>query len=569
MRYSQLLTRTNKEAREFDSINATLLQKGGFIDQVMAGVYAFLPLGLKVLTKIEDIIRQEMDDLGSELLLPALSPKMIWEKTERLDIDILFKVSGANEASVQKNSTEFILNPTHEDVVTPIARKHRVSYRDFPFAVYQIQSKYRNEARPKSGLLRGREFRMKDLYSFHASEDDLRAFYEKVKVAYGKIFEKVGIAQDTVIALASGGDFTKDYSHEFQTFCETGEDTIFIADGGKVIYNKEVAPSMAPEFIEKDNAEQPLEEVEGVGIIGVKEIAEFLNLPVEKTTKTLLFETDEGKLVAAAVRGDYEINAEKLCKVINCKKVELAAKETVKKVTGAEIGYLGIINLPAEVRVVLDDSLKGRVNFEMGANRTNYHSVNVNFGRDLEEPEEFFDIKIAREGDLYPVTGEKYEVKKASEVANIFPLNTKFTKAFNYVYSDKDGNTQDIYMGSYGLGSTRLMGLLVEKYHDDKGIVWPKNVAPFHVHLVGLNLDEEDIKKKADKVYKDLVVANVEVLYDDRVESSPGEKFADADLIGIPWRVVVSKKTGDKIEIKRRGEDDFQNVTVNEFAKLL
>ena len=403
MRYSKLFGHTNKSAKQQDAINATLLTKAGFIDQVMSGVYAYLPLGWRVLNKIENIIREEMDTLGSELLLPALSPKDVWQKTGRLEtIDVLLKAIPANAAAAAKHSAEYIINPTHEDVLTPIAAHFNFSYKDFPFAVYQIQTKFRNEPRAKSGLLRGREFRMKDLYSFHTSEADFKEFYERAKESYVKIFQRLGLGQDTVIALAAGGDFTKDHSHEFQAICESGEDIIYVDETTGVAYNQEVAP---PE------------------------------------------------------------------------------KSSLKEV-------------------------------------------------------------------------------RACEVGNIFPLGTRFPDAFDYKFIDDQGNRQSIYMGSYGIGSSRIMGVLVEKFHDEHGIIWPAAVAPYDVHLTA-------IKVSGDGIYETMQQQGIEVLYDDRDDVSAGQKFADADLIGIPWRVVVSPKTGDKIEVKRRGESDAQLMDINAFANQL
>lgn len=405
MLYSQAFIKTNKSAPDLDSVNATLLTKAGFVEQTMAGVYAFLPLGWRVLNKIENIIRQEMDTVGAELLLPALSPRSLWKTTKRTEIDILFEARGANEPSRRRNDASYILNPTHEEIITPLARKVKPSYRDLPFAVYQIQTKYRNEARPKSGLLRGREFRMKDLYSFHASDADRQQYYDHVKDVYQRIFERVGLGEDTVIALALGGDFTPDFSHEFQTKCETGEDVIYYDAKHDVYYNQEVVP---------------------------------------------------GEVKAAG------------------------------------------------------------------------------------------------------------ELCRAAEVGNIFPLGTKFPDAFGYYFTDEAGKQQPVWMASYGIGSSRIMGVLVEKFHDDDGIIWPAAVAPFTVHLVGLNLDETPAMKEAEKVYAYLCRASVDVLFDDRPHVSPGQKLADADLIGCPWRAVVSRKTEDQVEIKKREAQKSELVPVKQ-----
>ncbi len=567
MLYSKLFGKTNKQAKEYDSINATLLQKAGFIDQVMAGVYTYLPLGNRVLSKIENLIRREMDKIASEILMPAIVPKQLWEKSGRLEtVDVLMKTAPANAVSKTKNDTEYILSCTHEEVVTALAEKFNLSYKDFPFAVYQIQSKFRNEPRAKSGLLRGREFRMKDLYSFHTSEEDLKKYYEVVKESYWEVFRKIGIADETYVVLASGGDFTDDYSHEFQTTCETGEDTLFHIPSKSLTFNKEVAPSRAP-ILSLTEEIFPMSEVEGKGIKGVEALAKYLKIPVEKTTKTLIYQTDKGEVIAAAVRGGYEVNEEKLKKAAGCKKLQLASSEIVKKTTGAEVGYAGLLNLPDEVKVVMDESLNDRKNFEMGANKTDFHSVNVNFGRDLPEPEKYYDIKTAKDGDLYPETGEKYQVFKASEVGNIFPLNTKYSEAFNYYFTDEKGEKKLVYMGCYGIGSSRIMGVIAEKYNDDRGLIWPESVAPFKVHLIGLDLKEESIKKHAFSFYDLLQKKDIEVLFDDREDVSAGAKFGDADLIGIPFRLVISKRTGDKIEFKKRTEKETQLLNSEEIIK--
>jgi len=569
MLYSKLFGKSKKSSKKYDSINATYLQKAGFIDQVMAGTYTYLPLGLKVLTKIEQIIREEMNRIGEEILMPSITPISLWQQTGRFDtVDVLMKTTAANKFALAKNASEYVLNPTHEEIVVPLGQKYILSFKDFPFALYQIQTKFRNEPRVKSGLLRGREFRMKDLYSFHTSITDFKKYYEETKKVYFKVFERLGLEKETVIVLASGGSFTDDYSHEFQTICKTGEDTLFYVKSKNIYYNKEVAPSKAPPVKYKDTKILPRQDVLGKGIIGVEELANFLNIPIEKTTKTLIFDTDAGRIITAAVRGGYNINEDKLRKVAKCKALKLASEKTVKKITGAEIGYAGILNLPKKVEIYIDESVGNRKNFETGANRTHYHSVNVNFGRDLSLPKKFYDIKIPKEGDLYPETSELYQIFTASEVGNIFPLYTKFTDAFNYKFIDRDGKEKPIYMGCYGIGSSRTMGVIVEKFHDDRGIIWPESVAPYQYHLIGLDLKDKSVNLKVHKVYKELLDKGKEVLFDDREDVSAGEKFADADLIGIPYRLVISKRSGEKIEVKKRNESKSQLTTLDNILKL-
>lgn len=570
MKYSQLFSKTDKNPKEYDSANATLLIKGGFIDQVMSGVYTFLPLGNRVLQKIENIVREEMNKIGIELLMPAMTPKEYWKETGRLeDIDILFKALGANEDSKRLNSSEYILCPTHEEVVTPLAKKFRRSYKDFPFAVYQIQTKFRNEARPKSGLLRAREFRMKDLYSFHTSVEDLQNYYEKAKDAYWNVFERLGIKEDTVIAAASGGTFTSDFSHEFQTKCETGEDLIFQVPSTGEAFNREVAPSRAPE-IKQDKELKDLEYKEEAGVVGVEQLCEAFGISADQSVKTLLFETnsEDQPIVVAALRGDYDINEYKLMKFIGCSKMRLASEEKVREITGAEIGYAGIIELPDEIPIYFDESIEGLVNFECGANRTNYHVLNANWGRDVEKPEKFYDIKLAKEGDIFSETMEVYETFQASEVGNIFPLHTKFSDSLNYTHTNEEGGERPILMGCYGLGTSRVLGVLVEKLHDENGIMWPASVAPFHTHLIHIG---ESNLEKSEIIYNQLEQEGIEVLWDERDDISVGEKFADADLIGCPLRVVVSDKTlqENSVEIKRRESDRTELIKIDDLPQYI
>ncbi|MBP7768407.1 proline--tRNA ligase [Candidatus Woesebacteria bacterium] len=555
MKYSQLLTKTQKITKEYDSKNAELLIKAGFVDQTMAGVYTFLPLGLRVLTKIENIVRRHMDEIGAELLMPSLAPKTLWETTGRLEtIDVLFKALGANANSQARNSSEYVLNCTHEDIITPIAQKFRTSYKDFPFAVYQIQTKFRNEARPKSGIMRGREFRMKDLYSFHTSQAEFQAYYDKAKEVYAATFAALGLGADTVMTLASGGDFTNDYSHEFQTRCEAGEDIVFYDEANKTYYNREVAPSKAPAVVQ-DSEQQPLTEMYGEHITGMDALVKFLKVPAEKCVKTMIYTADDA-VVAVAVRGYYEVNEDKLKKILGCKKLSLATPEVIKKVTNAIVGYAGFVGLPETVRVIADEALEEMVNFECGGNKDHVHLINVNWGRDVKKPERFYDVKLAQAGDLNPTTGKPMEFFKAAEVGNIFPLASRFPEAFKYRYIDTNGKEQPVLMGSYGIGTSRVMGVLVEKFHDENGIIWPKQVAPFQIHLISLRGGEE----QAAALYAALQTKGIDVLWDER-DTTPGAKFADADLIGCPIRLVVSAKTAGKIEYKERAEKNSLLIT--------
>ena len=338
-----------------------------------------MPLGLKVLRKIENVVREEMDNAGAnELLMPALSAKANWEKTGRWEeVDVLFKME-------LSGNREVALNPTHEEVVTPLVQNFANSPKDFPKCVYQVQSKFRNEPRAKSGLLRGREFLMKDAYSFHLTEECFEKYYEVMTQAYHKIYERLGIGDITKFVAADGGAFSE-FSHEFQTLSPVGEDELFYVKSKDLYLNREITPCTAPKWDNSNEEVAEMKEVEGVGIIGVEELSKFLDIAVEKTTKTILFETEEGKVIAGAVRGNRGIDTRKLRKIVRCKSLEMASEETVLRVTGSPVGYAGVLNLDKSVQVIWDESCDGRVNFEMGANKENYHTININFGRDIEK----------------------------------------------------------------------------------------------------------------------------------------------------------------------------------------
>lgn len=573
MRLSQLFTKTSKEAvADASSRNADLLTRAGFIDKTMAGVYAYLPLGVRVLWNIERILREEMDAIGNEVFLPSIAPTAAWEKTGRLDsVNVLFQATPANPASKKHNDARYVLNSTHEEVITPILQRFVKSYKDLPCAAYQIQSKFRNEPRAKSGIMRGREFRMKDLYSFHRSEEDMMEYFlHKAIPAYTTFFERVGLGDKTVIALASGGDFSKEPSREFQTRCDNGEDHIFHVSGSDTYYNRELAPAKAKAWNNADEPMQPLQHVVGEGIVGVEELSKFLKIEVERTTKTMLFQADDA-VVAVAVRGEYDVNEGKVREILGCKTLTLASAETVKRVTKADVGYAGPLGLPKDVRVLWDESCAGRRNFECGANKTNEHSINVNFGRDIPEPEAFFDLKTAREGDADPVTGQDYEVFRASEVGNVFTLYTKFSDAFGFTFADEDGSAKPVYMGCYGIGTTRVMGVLAEVCSDESGLRWPEAVAPAKYHIVALAKQRTDEAfVKAEELYAHLMQRGVACVFDDRIEQSAGSRLADADLIGIPYRMLVSAKSlsSGGVERKNRWTGDVDVIGYDEAMSL-
>ena len=558
MRRTNLFTKTLRDApADEQAKNAQLLIRAGYIHKEMAGVYAYETLGLIVLEKIKQIVREEMNAVGgNEVMMTTIQPRELFEKSNRWDdavVDNWFK-------SRLANGSEVGLGLTHEEPIVDMASNYISSYKDLPLNIYQIQSKFRNEKRAKSGLLRGREFVMKDAYTFARNQQEHDEIYEKMAGAYSRVYERLGIGDQTHRTKADGGYFTDRYSDEYQMVSPIGEDTIFHAVNTDRYYNQEVAPSQAPTH-DQPTDQLAMEAKHTPGVKGVKKLAEMLQVPVERTVKTMLYVVD-GKVTAVAVRGDYDVNEIKLRKALAASKLHLADENTVRNTTGAEIGYAGLIGLPDSVQIVVDDSVEPLVNFELGANKTDYHNVNVNWGRDLQKPEKFYDIKEAKDGDLEPESGQLYETMRAVEVGNIFPLETKYTDALDVYYTDENGKQQPIVMGCYGIGVSRVMGIVAEHFSDERGLVWPTQIAPFQVYLVSIGAEG---CKNADELYKTLTEQKIDVLYDDR-DVRPGEKFADAELIGIPYRLTVSDRgvAAGEFELVNRvsGETEMVDTAV-------
>jgi prolyl-tRNA synthetase len=559
---SKLLGKTSKtEGLDYKIPSHRLLTQAGYIRESTAGRYYFLPLGERVQNKIIEIVRKHMDASGAqELLMPIMHPLELWQETNRTETTgfELMKVT-------DRRGADFVPGGTAEEMVVDLIRKFNISYKDLPLNVYQFSMKFRDELRSRGGLLRVREFIMKDAYSF-SNEADFKELYQLMWDTYTAIFEEVGL--ETAVVAADNGYIGGEFCHEFVVESPVGESKYFVTEDGSYIAHEDVAEFKKFDG-KSDEAMKDREDVEGKGIIGVDELAKFLKMPVEQTTKTILFEDMTGRVVAAAVNGIYDINETKLQHVVGGAPLQLASPETVKKVTGAEVGYAGLLDLPKEVVIVMDDSLQGRKNFEMGANRTNYHSINVNFGRDLPEPEQFHDIALAKDG-YEALNGQKLIGKKGIEVGNIFQLGRHYSSLMkNAEYTDEHGQRQKYYMGCYGIGIGRTMAAIVEAHRDDKGIAWPSQVAPYHAYLVQLG-DDQTVSATASKLYRELAAAGVEVLFDDR-DVRAGEKFADADLIGIPFRLVVSAKTLEQgsVELKHRTADKVELVKINEIAKKL
>lgn len=517
------------------------LLQAGYIRQESAGVYNFLPLGLRVMRKIEHIVREEMDAIGcEEILMGSLVSKESMDTTGRWWVDILFRVQWANES-------QFALGFSHEEVATPLMVEFLRSYKHLPACVYQFQTKFRNEKRAKSGLLRGREFKMKDAYSFHLTEKDFQEFFEAVRLAYIRIYQRLWIGENTVPVFSDGGEFTPNDSIEFQTFTPIGEDVIYFDEVHTLWYNREIAPSKAPSYTyQKDML--PLVKHHKEGIIWVQALLKEFGIPIELSTKSLFYEKD-GALIMVVVRSDYDVNEIKLRKIVGSWWKQ-ASKETIKKITGSDIGYAWLYNLPPEVTLYVDESCKHMTNFETGGNETGVHVTWYNWGRDGEKPAQFYDIKTAKEGDLNPHSGIPYRTEKSCEVGNIFDLSQKYSEAFQLKITQEDGSTLCPHMGCYGIGISRSMGVIAEVTMTEKWLAWPENIAPYS-HLIVIHGDHME---KAKELARILEASGKEVLIDDR-DVWFGMKMGDADLLGIPHIILITDKTLEKwgYELRENG----------------
>lgn len=555
MRQSTLFGKTTKEPpKDATATSHKLLTQGGFIARIAAGIYSFLPLGWRVLKKIDHIIRDEFEKRGvQDLLMPIIHPASLWEETGRTETmgDILVRFES-------QRGQDLIIAPTHEETVSDLARRYINSYKDLPVIVNQNQLKFRDEIRVQGGILRTREFIMQDAYSFDLDKEGLQKSYDLMKEAYVAVFERIGI--DAIPVAADPGAMGGSGSEEFVVLAEVGEDRIVLCEKCHYAANLEKADSIMKQ-LKQDKEMKPMEKVHGEGIIGVEDLAKHLKVKPEQTTKTLIFETEKG-VIAAAIRGDYDINEAKLRNALDVRELQLASAETIKKLTGAEVGYAGIVNLPDSIRVIGDLSLQDRTNFECGGNETDYHLINVNFERDCPAPE-FADIRSVKTGDTCAECKKgKLKQENGIEVGHIFQLGTKYSDSMGIKVPDESGKETVIEMGCYGIGMTRVIAATVEQRNDEKGMLWPVNIAPFHVHLIALGREKDDtVIKKADKIYQNLRDENIEVLYDDR-NISAGKKFADSDLIGIPIRLTISSRSLENggLEWKKRASEESEIV---------
>jgi prolyl-tRNA synthetase len=559
MRLSRHFGKTLRQVpAEAETLSHQLLLRAGLVHQLAAGIYTYLPLGWMVLRKIEQIIREEMDAAGGqELFMPALLPIELWEASGRDQTmsDVFFRVT-------DKRDRRFVLGPTHEEIIVDLFKRQVQSYRELPLMPYQIQVKFRDEARPRGGLIRVREFTMKDLYSFDTDWEGLDESCRKMLRAYQNVFDRCGVPT-SVVEADSGAIGGKD-SWEFMFFCDSGEDQAVLCSSCDYAANTEKA-----EFRKPPAAEEPPEAVEEVATPGIKSIEDlsaFLSIPPAKTLKAVFYAAD-GQPAFVAIRGDMEVNETKVRNALGA--VDLHMMDDVElEAAGLVAGYASPIGLK-NVKLLADNAVPSSANLVGGANKPDAHLRNLNYGRDW-TADIVTDIALAREGDPCPRCGSPLRLQRAIEMGHVFKLGTVYSEKLGATFLDRDGVAKPAVMGTYGIGTGRLLAGVVEASHDERGIIWPPELAPYQTHLVSLGTDRPDVVEACERLYADLHSAGISVLYDDRDES-PGVKFNDADLMGMPLRVTISPRTlsSASVELKRRTESETTLVPLAEAVESI
>ncbi|MGI1810340.1 proline--tRNA ligase [Priestia sp. TGN 0903] len=559
MRQSSTLIPTLREVpADADIKSHQLLLRAGYMRQNASGVYSFLPLGKRVLQKVEQIVREEMDRAGSvELLMPALQQAELWQESGRW-----YSYGPELMRMKDRHGREFALGATHEEVITSLLRDEVKSYKRLPLNLYQIQTKFRDEKRPRFGLLRGREFIMKDAYSFHASQESLDEVYDKMFAAYSRIFERCGLNFRAVIA-DSGAMGGKD-THEFMVLSEIGEDTIAYSDTSSYAANVEMAP-VVNTYEKSDEAEKELTKVETPNQHSIEDVAAFLNVEATSCIKSLLFKVDD-RFVLVLVRGDHEVNDIKVKNYFEASVVELATPEETKEALKCAVGSVGPIGVSDSVEVVADHAVKAIVNGVCGANEEGYHYTNVN-ERNFNATYE--DFRFIQEGDQSPDGQGVIKFAKGIEVGHVFKLGTRYSEAMGATYLDENGRSQPMIMGCYGIGVSRTVAAIAEQFNDENGLLWPEAVTPYQVHVIPVNMKNDEQRELGEKLYNELLDNRFEVLLDDRQERA-GVKFADSDLIGLPVRVTVGKRASEGIvEVKVRKTGESLEVSVDNLVSTV
>ena len=554
MKQSKVFIPTMREVpSEAEALSHQLLLKAGLIKQSTSGIYSYLPLATRVLNHISRIIREEMENIDAvEILMPALQQAELWEESGR------WGAYGPELMRLKdRNGREFALGPTHEEVVTSIVRDELKSYKQLPLTLFQIQSKFRDEKRPRFGLLRGREFIMKDAYSFHADEASLDQTYQEMYNAYSRIFKRVGINARPVVA--DSGAIGGNHTHEFMALSEIGEDTIVYSENSDYAANIEKAEvKYYPN--EKHTDIKSLEKIETPNIKTAQELADFLNRPIDEIVKTMIFKVD-GEFMMFLVRGHHELNDVKVKAYFETDNVEMATQDEIVNLLGANPGSLGPIH-NKDIKIIADNFVKDLNNIVVGANEDGYHYINANVERDF-NIDEYGDFRFILEGEPLSDGSGNANFAEGIEVGQVFKLGTKYSEAMNAKFLDNQGKAQPLIMGCYGIGVSRTLSAIVEQNNDENGIIWPKSVTPFDLHLITINPKKEEQLELGDKLYSELQ-SKYDVLYDDRKERA-GVKFNDADLIGLPIRIVVGKNASEGIvEVKVRQTGESEEVHINE-----
>ena len=562
MRYSQLFLPTLKESpAEAEVVSHQLMIRAGMIRKVASGLYTYLPLGLRAIRRVERIIREEMDRAGAqELLMPMVQPAELWQESGR------WELYGPELLRLKdRHQRDFCLGPTHEEVICSVVRREVRSYRDLPLNLYQIHTKFRDEIRPRFGLMRGREFIMKDAYSFDVDEEGLERTYQAMYEAYSRIFQRCGLEFRAVEA--DTGSIGGHASHEFMVMADTGEDSIACCRSCSYAANVELAP-VTTEYPPDQEAEESLREVATPGKRSVEEVTGFLGIGPERLVKTLILEAD-GRPVAALVRGDHELNQVKLKNLLGAQELSMADEEVVRRLTGAPVGFAGPVGLSGEVTVVADRALQGRRNLVCGANRADTHLTGLNLGRDCPLPR-FADIRIITEQDPCPRCSGPIEIRRGIEVGHIFKLGTKYSEPLRVTFLDEKGRERPAVMGCYGIGVGRTVAAAIEQNHDERGISFPPPIAPFDCIITVVNAKDRELMEAAEALEERLSQAGLEVLLDDRDERA-GVKFKDAELIGIPVRVTVGRKLKEvgKVEVVRRRDGRVAEVPPEEVVEAV
>lgn len=557
MRWSDYYLFTTREVpKDAEVISHQLMIRAGMIKKLAAGIYTYTPFGWRSLSKLKTIVRSELDKTGAmELNMPAVQPAELWQESGR------WEQYGKELLRIRdRHDREFCFGPTHEEVITDLVRHDVRSYKQLPLSLYQIQVKFRDEIRPRFGLMRGREFLMKDAYSFHATADSLAATYRDMHDAYCRVFE--ACALDYTVVEADSGTIGGSSSHEFMVLAQTGESAIVRCAGSGYAANTEKAEAGKLPVPAPGKASDSPQLVPTPGLTSVDEVADFLGVETRQVLKTLIYTSDKEELVAVAIRGDREINEVKLANHLDVLHLSLASEEEVQAATGAPVGFAGPVGLAADIRLIADHSVRELESFVCGANQADAHLTGVRWQRDA-EPAEWVDVLLVGEGDPCPMSGEPLESSRGIEVGHIFQLGDKYSRAMGCQFLDENGQGNAMIMGCYGLGIGRTVAAAIEQGHDRDGIIWPRPLAPFEVLLIALNPQNEEVAEVAEQLYRDLREGGVDVLYDNRRER-PGVKFKDADLIGIPVRVVVGQRglAEGRIETSLRRDREKHSVAI-------